>query len=109
MFSHLFYLQNTGTPLEGMKRIQLNVVLRPSTYIDEAADLKRAVVPLLWVEEGMALEQKYIDEINDKYFDKVKLATILKYVFLGVSVAGTVICFGFGMLKLRNAKREKVA
>ncbi|RZC37537.1 sensory neuron membrane protein 2-like, partial [Asbolus verrucosus] len=49
--TYLIVEPETGTPLEGMKRIQINAVLRPVGNINLMKHLPRVVLPLLWIEE----------------------------------------------------------
>ncbi|KAJ8919877.1 hypothetical protein NQ315_006406 [Exocentrus adspersus] len=86
---------NTGTPLEGRKRAQFNMALRPASYMTLTENLPRAVLPLLWVEEGVSLPDKYIDEINSKYFNALKVANGVKYGIIAVTLAAVVTSTGF--------------
>lgn len=45
------YLQNTGTPLVGKKRIQINFVMRPIKFMPLAENLPRTVIPTIWLDE----------------------------------------------------------
>ncbi|KAG5893040.1 hypothetical protein JTB14_014820 [Gonioctena quinquepunctata] len=90
---------NTGTPLQGMKRIQLNVVLRPVPYIAYTTGLPSTVIPLVWVEEGVSLTPELIDELNTMYFDVLKVADGVKYAIIAISLATVFISTGFLLRK----------
>lgn len=83
-----------------MKRIQLNGVLRPEPYIDLAKSVSRAIVPLIWVEEGVSLDDEYIEELNDKYFNKVEVANIIKIFLVAFSSLGIVGFAGFSYYRM---------
>ncbi|CAH1970313.1 unnamed protein product [Acanthoscelides obtectus] len=84
---HEIYLlvePNTGTPLQGMKRVQMNMILRPITFLEYTKNLPRAVYPLLWLEEGASLTPDLVDEINSKLFKVKKIATYFLFALMGV-------------------------
>nr|UTN00850.1 sensory neurons membrane protein [Semanotus bifasciatus] len=95
---HQIYLlvePNTGTPLEGKRRVQLNAVLRQASFLKITESLPKAVIPLLWVEEGASLPQEYIDELNDKLFNMLKLADGVRYGLIAVTLASVLVSTGF--------------
>ncbi|CAH0546699.1 unnamed protein product [Brassicogethes aeneus] len=95
---------NTGVPLKGTKRFQLNMVLRPQKNFKETKNLITAVVPLLWIEEGIELPEKYVQELREIYFDKVKIADIAKYTFIALTALATCASGGFLIYKIRKSK-----
>ncbi|XP_049819911.1 sensory neuron membrane protein 2 [Aethina tumida] len=95
---HMLFLNvepNTGTPLQGAKRLQLNMVLKPDEKIDMAKNLPKVVYPMLWVEESMKLPPKYVDKLNDDYFSKVNLGNIAK---ISIIVVTSILMVFFGVL-----------
>ncbi|XP_044258698.1 sensory neuron membrane protein 2-like [Tribolium madens] len=92
----------TGTPLQGLKRIQLNVVLRPIPYAKQTSNLPRAVLPLLWIEEGVSLTDEYIIKLKEMYFNKVAMMDIIKWTLLGASTVLTIIFASFYVHKYRS-------
>ncbi|KAJ3662460.1 hypothetical protein Zmor_006808 [Zophobas morio] len=97
--TYLLVEPNTGTPLKGVKRIQLNAVIRPIAGIKSLIDTTKAVLPLLWIEEGVALTEEYTDELHSKYFDKVQILDGFKWALIAVSALLVVI---FGVLVVRK-------
>ncbi|XP_068912598.1 sensory neuron membrane protein 2-like [Tenebrio molitor] len=93
----------TGTPLQGMKRIQINSVLRPINKIKQTEKLPRVVLPLLWIEEGVSLTNKYVKKLEDMYFNKVTLLNILKWTLLAGSIIIT-SCLGAYLIYKRVNK-----
>lgn len=94
---HEIYLllePNTGIPLQGKKRVQLNVVLRPISHMPFAANLPETVLPLLWIDEGAELTQDLIDMLNDQFFDIVKIANGVKFTLIAISAAAVLVAGG---------------
>ncbi|KYB28339.1 Sensory neuron membrane protein 2-like Protein [Tribolium castaneum] len=92
----------TGTPLQGLKRIQINAVLRPIPYADQTSSLPRAVFPLLWVEEGVSLTDEYIIKLKEMYFNKVAMVDIIKWTLLGTSTVLTILFASLYVHKYRS-------
>lgn len=44
-------LQNTGYPVRGNKRIQLNMFLKKIDEIDITQNIQTCLMPILWVDE----------------------------------------------------------
>uniref|UniRef100_A0AAR5QC97 Sensory neuron membrane protein 2 n=1 Tax=Dendroctonus ponderosae TaxID=77166 RepID=A0AAR5QC97_DENPD len=105
---YLLLEPNTGTPLEGRKRVQMNSVLRrqPLLSMITPPNMYEAVVPILWLDEGFTLPQKYLDDLNAKYFKTVRIATGFKFGFIAVALALLVGCLFVACRKMyfRNAK-----
>lgn len=47
----IIFLQLTGTPLQGGKRVQFNMFLKPINQITLTENLTTSLVPTIWVEE----------------------------------------------------------
>lgn len=73
--------------MEGKKRIQLNAVLRPASYLSVSESLPKVVIPLFWVDEVynfflLLIKNNYIAFIIDenvKYFKCLTLNKICLY------------------------------
>ncbi|XP_044258686.1 sensory neuron membrane protein 2-like [Tribolium madens] len=102
--TYLVVEPNTGTPLQGVKRIQLNAVIRPIVGIKSMMQTKRALLPLLWIEEGVSLPQKYVDELNSSYFDKVQLVDGVRYALIVISA---ILVGSLGIVILRKRSQAK--
>ncbi|VEN47346.1 unnamed protein product, partial [Callosobruchus maculatus] len=99
---HEIYLlvePNTGTPLQGVKRVQMNMILRPIQFLDFTKNLPRAVYPLVWLEEGASLTQDLIDELNSKLFNVKKIATYLLYTLMGIVFVAILVTSTYLMRK----------
>lgn len=45
------FLQNTGYPIRGGKRVQFNMFLRAIDQIDITKNLLTVLLPILWIDE----------------------------------------------------------
>jgi hypothetical protein len=97
--TYLVVEPNTGTPLKGVKRIQLNVAMRPVTGVKSMLQATRAIMPLLWIEEGVALTDEYVDKLRSSYFDKVNLVDGFKWALVVISSLLLVVSGGFVIWK----------
>ncbi|XP_050304666.1 sensory neuron membrane protein 2-like [Anthonomus grandis grandis] len=86
---YLLIEPNTGTPLEAMKRVQLNSVLKKQSFLSSLTpqEMHEGVFPILWLEEGVQLPQNLIDLLNDMYSTPVKIATACKYALIATFAA----------------------
>ncbi|KAK9736318.1 CD36 family [Popillia japonica] len=83
---------NTGTPLQGAKRLQFNTICRPITNLDITQSLNRSVFPVIWVEEGFNLPEEQVQQIKDDYFSRLRMLDNVSYALIGVGAALMVIC-----------------
>ncbi|KAI4470890.1 scavenger receptor class b type-1 sr-b1 [Holotrichia oblita] len=83
---------DTGTPLQGSKRIQFNMIVRPIERIAVTTNLTNAVFPILWVEQGFSLPDDQIEVLEDQYLSKIKLLDIVSYVLIGVGAGLVILC-----------------
>ncbi|KAL1517697.1 hypothetical protein ABEB36_001432 [Hypothenemus hampei] len=99
--NYLLVEPNTGSPLVGLKRIQINSVFRKESLISfiTPPTMYEVVFPVLWLEESFRLPQHYVDIINDQYFSKVKLASGLKYGLIAVLASFFAGCLYFCISK----------
>nr|QGW45473.1 sensory neuron membrane protein 2 [Bradysia odoriphaga] len=83
---------NTGYPLRGYKRAQLNMFVRKVDKIDFTKNLKTVLMPIVWVEEGTQLNDKMIKLLNDKMFTPLLIANILIYAAIGSGLTIFFVC-----------------
>ncbi|XP_022900295.1 sensory neuron membrane protein 2-like [Onthophagus taurus] len=81
----------TGSPLQGAKRMQFNMILRPIKAFDRTKNLKPSVLPLLWVEEGVALTDELIEKLNEQYFDKLVMVDAIVYTLIAVGAVLAIV------------------
>lgn len=56
--------QLTGTPLYGARRLQINLDMEPVPTYPLLKDLPKALLPMLWLEERIAMNKTYVDELK---------------------------------------------
>ncbi|XP_022913485.2 sensory neuron membrane protein 2-like [Onthophagus taurus] len=76
----------TGYPLQGSKRVQFNMILRPIKGIDMTQTLTPAMVPLIWIDEGVELTDDLIDELDEKYLSKLVLVDAVTWTLIAVGI-----------------------
>nr|WGC55103.1 sensory neuron membrane protein 1 [Psyttalia incisi] len=54
----------TATPVEARKRLQFNIFIRPVAKFPLMKTFPQALLPLFWVEEGVLLDDKYVDQLK---------------------------------------------
>ncbi|GJQ79433.1 Snmp2 [Trypoxylus dichotomus] len=82
----------TGTPLAGYKRIQFNAILKPLQGVN-VTQVRNTMLPILWVEEGVEINDELADIFKSKFLNVLQAAEILKWVLIGV---GGAVFIGFG-------------
>ncbi|KAI4471425.1 scavenger receptor class b type-1 sr-b1 [Holotrichia oblita] len=78
----------TGTPLQGRKRMQFNVPLRPIKAIKATHHLPAAMMPILWVEESFDLPDDMADKVKADFLNKMFLLDVTVYAMLGGGLFG---------------------
>ncbi|XP_028134254.2 sensory neuron membrane protein 2 [Diabrotica virgifera virgifera] len=103
---YLLIEPNTGTPLQGRKRVQLNVVLRNIEYIQFTQKLKPTVLPVIWIEECADLTDDLINILNNQFFKVVKIANGVKYGLIAVSSLSVLVVAGILIRKQVISRRK---
>ncbi|XP_021695540.1 sensory neuron membrane protein 2 isoform X1 [Aedes aegypti] len=73
----------TGTPLNGGKRVQFNMFLRRIDSIRLTDRLQTTLFPVLWIEEGIALNEDMVKLIDDSLMKVLTLLDIVQWVMIG--------------------------
>ncbi|XP_068633242.1 sensory neuron membrane protein 2 [Battus philenor] len=68
---------NTGTVLNGAKRAQFNVFLRPITSVSATSNLNVTLTPILWIQESVLLPEVFMDQLRDRLLMPLNLVSIL--------------------------------
>ena len=63
----------TGTPVSARKRLQFNIFLQPIEKFKLMKNFPYALLPLIWVEEGVLLEGDFLKQLKSVF-------TVLKVV-----------------------------
>ncbi|XP_044254441.1 sensory neuron membrane protein 1 [Tribolium madens] len=88
----ILFEATTGGPVKAAKRLQFNMPLEPNPKLPIFANLPNTVLPLFWVEEGVALNNTFTKPLKD-LFKIMKIVKIAKWVILvgclgGLGAAG---------------------
>ncbi|KAG7313655.1 hypothetical protein JYU34_000814 [Plutella xylostella] len=94
---------NSGYPVRGAKRAQLNVFFRRIPGVAATANFDNTLVPIFWLEEGITLPDNLIQEIKDRLLGPLELVAILLPTVIALS--GAVMLIGAAMLF--NARRPR--
>ncbi|KAJ1531328.1 hypothetical protein ONE63_000012 [Megalurothrips usitatus] len=73
----------TATPISGRKRLQFNMFTHPVNKIAVMRNMTRALVPILWVEEGADLPDEYVGLLRG-LFRALHAAAVMSWVGLAV-------------------------
>ncbi|XP_044733969.1 sensory neuron membrane protein 2 [Chrysoperla carnea] len=98
---------DTGTPLRGTKRVQFNMFVRPiSLFEKQTKNLKPAIVPMLWIDEGVELNDELINKLKEDYLNVVKLLDYVKWGLIGFGAVLTVVGgLSFCIVKRRQSSQ----
>ncbi|XP_050517986.1 sensory neuron membrane protein 1-like [Diabrotica virgifera virgifera] len=77
----------SGLPLYAAQRIQFNMFLRPVEGMESLANMSKALMPLIWVEESLIIEDKYISLLQESLFKTLSTVNILKWFVIVIGVA----------------------
>ncbi|XP_033218894.1 sensory neuron membrane protein 1-like isoform X2 [Belonocnema kinseyi] len=88
----------TGTPVSARKRLQFNIFIQPIDKLKLMKNFPYALLPLLWVEEGILLEGDFIKQLKS-VFTVLKVVAAFKYIFL---FGGLGMCGAAGYLQYRK-------
>ncbi|XP_069694772.1 sensory neuron membrane protein 1-like [Periplaneta americana] len=84
----------TATPMVAYKRLQFSVPIHAIEKVDLMKELPTALVPILWVQEGMELDKKYLDKVR-KIYKTRRLVNIFMWIVMiaggGMGAAGAVL------------------
>lgn len=89
--SFLPFIQYTGTPLNGGKRVQFNMFLRRIDAIKLTDRLQPTLFPVIWIDEGIALNEDMVKLIDDSLMKVLSLLDVVQWVLIGVGLLLTVL------------------
>nr|AXY87884.1 sensory neuron membrane protein 2d [Subpsaltria yangi] len=78
----------TGYPLQGAKRMQLNMFLEKIDGVDILANVSTGLLPLVWIEEGLAVNEELLNKFGEAHHKiyMLKAATVA-FIILCIIVA----------------------
>ncbi|XP_055685790.1 sensory neuron membrane protein 2 [Lutzomyia longipalpis] len=78
---------NTGTPLQAASRVQFNQFLRPVPEITITQNLGQSIVPIVWIEEGIALNEELVDFIKTSLVNVLVILDAVHWTLFAVGLA----------------------
>ncbi|XP_044727690.1 sensory neuron membrane protein 1-like isoform X2 [Chrysoperla carnea] len=85
---YIYFEPMSGTPMEARKRLQFNIPLEKIDKIALMKELPEALVPIFWIEEGVALNDTFINQLKSQLVRTIKIVTIMKWVIILLSIVG---------------------
>ncbi|KAL0280750.1 UNVERIFIED_CONTAM: hypothetical protein PYX00_001958 [Menopon gallinae] len=82
---------NTGYPLRGAIRVQMNILLKNMPDVDCMKNFPGKIIPMLWLDEGVELTDELVDEVKSRLLNLLLAADILTWLMI---VSGTVVSIG---------------
>ncbi|KAJ8927991.1 hypothetical protein NQ314_019519 [Rhamnusium bicolor] len=80
-------IYTTGSPVYAKKRLQFSMPLQPNPKVDLFNNFTDTVLPMFWVEEGVALNITFTKQLKD-FFKIKKIVKISKWIILLGSLGG---------------------
>lgn len=81
--------------------MQFNMVIRPvsdpkanNSFLGGTENMRKVVLPILWVEEGVEIPDDLVEDLNNLYFNPLKILDIVKWVLIGVGAGVTALGAG---------------
>uniref|UniRef100_A0A1L8DJS2 Sensory neuron membrane protein 2 n=1 Tax=Nyssomyia neivai TaxID=330878 RepID=A0A1L8DJS2_9DIPT len=78
---------NTGSPLMAASRVQFNQFLRPVQHVEITQNLGHSIVPILWIEEGIELNDELVDFIRSSLVDVLVILDAVHWTLFAVGLA----------------------
>lgn len=87
IISLLSPIKNTGSPMVGHKRAQINMFLRPITGVGITDKINTALVPIVWIDEGIQLNEKLVSMIRTTLIDQLQMVDIVHWTLFAGGLA----------------------
>ncbi|XP_065351124.1 sensory neuron membrane protein 1-like [Cloeon dipterum] len=102
----------SGAPLGAGRRVQFNMMIKKIRNFDITKNLPVAVVPLIWVNEGLTLNEENTNLLKDELISKLIIVDGVRWGLIGVGcavfVAGAALFFVWrGSFKKPSKKQTK--
>ncbi|XP_041981607.1 sensory neuron membrane protein 1-like [Aricia agestis] len=78
----------SGTPMVAKQRVQLNINLLKTDKVEQCANLTNTLVPLFWLEEGLALNKTFVNMLKFQLFYPKRAVGLLRWFIMFCCVYG---------------------
>ncbi|KAJ4446790.1 hypothetical protein ANN_13488, partial [Periplaneta americana] len=102
----LYFEPLTGAPMLGYRRVQFNIKIHSVKQYSLMKDLRTVMFPILWVDEGIELDDKYINKLK-LIFTIFMIIDGIKWIMVLVGIVLTGI--GFFLLVQKMTGKAIVA
>ncbi|XP_055548677.1 sensory neuron membrane protein 1 isoform X1 [Wyeomyia smithii] len=90
----------SGTPVVGRKRLQFNLQLEPVRDHEILGQLPTLLLPMFWVEEGVALNKTWTNQLKYQLFLGLKFNAAVKWITI---IIGTIGSIGGGFMYYKGS------
>nr|CAD7448292.1 unnamed protein product [Timema bartmani] len=77
----------TGTPLGVRRRLQFNIFLHKVDKIDLMKEVPSALLPIFWINEGLDLGDKFVNDLNANLFRTLNILSGVQWTMMGGGLA----------------------
>ena len=70
----------TGIVMKIAKRLQINVFMENITFLKPMRNIRTMVYPILWLDEGMEIDDDHAQQIKQQLLIPIKVASIMQYI-----------------------------
>lgn len=72
------------------RRVQFNMMIKPVRGYDITKNLPEALVPLIWINEALTLNEENTNMLKDELISKLQIVDGIRWGLIGVGAAAVV-------------------
>uniref|UniRef100_A0A336LPC4 lysozyme n=1 Tax=Culicoides sonorensis TaxID=179676 RepID=A0A336LPC4_CULSO len=99
---------HTGIPLRGGKRVQFNMFLRKVDSIALTKNLRTTLFPIVWVDEGIELNDKMVDLVNSSLINVLFYLDLFQWGSVGIGIVMLIGCTAWFFIKKKKVRSQSV-